>query len=60
MKACTRVCADASRAAVAAVGGNEAVVAVLRRHEGNAAVAEQGCGALINIAWLGECALHTW
>ena len=46
----------AAAAAAAAAGGIEAVVAVLQRHEGNAAVAEQACRALINIASLGECA----
>ena len=50
-----RVCTDANRAAVAAAGGIEAVVAVLRRHEGTAAMAEKGCWALTSIAWLGEC-----
>ena len=59
----TRVCAEANRAAVAAAGGIEAVLAVLRRHEGNAAVAELACWTLRNIASLGGCAcveqLHT-
>ena len=63
VKACTHMRADANRAAVAAAGGIEVVVAVLRRHEGNAAVAEQACRALIDVAILGECAcveqLHT-
>ena len=52
----TRMCAEPNMAAVAAAGGIEAVVAVLRRHEGNAAVAELGCKALNHIALLGECA----
>ena len=49
------VCADANKAAVAAVGGIEAVVAAMRRHEGVADVAESGCGALLSIAALGGC-----
>ena len=40
---------------MAAKGGIEAVVAVLRRHEDVAAVAKQGCEALRSIAWLGVC-----
>ena len=47
------VCAEANKAAVAAKGGIEAVVAAMRRHEGVAGVAERGCGALTSIAWLG-------
>ena len=47
------VCAEANKAAVAAKGGIEAVVAAMRRHEGVAGVAERGCGALWNIAMLG-------
>ena len=47
------VCAEANKAAVAAKGGIEAVVAAMRRHEGVAGVAERGCGALNNIAMLG-------
>ena len=49
------MCADANQAAVAAKGGIEAVVAAMRRHEGVAGVAEQGCWALSNIAVLGVC-----
>ena len=48
------VCAEANRAAVAAKGGIEAVVAAMQRHAGVAGVAESGCGALRNIAGLGE------
>ena len=48
------VCAEANKAAVAAKGGIEAVVAAMRRHEGVAGVAENGCGALMSIAVLGE------
>ena len=52
---CVYLCAraDANKAAVAAKGGIEAVVAAMRRHEGVAGVAEHGCGALWNIAVLG-------
>ena len=57
VEASTRVCAEAkNQAEAAAAGGIEAVVAVLRRHEGNAAVAEHACRALRNIAFFGECA----
>ena len=49
------MCAEANRAAVAAKGGIEAVVAAMRRHEGVACVAEYGCAALWNIAGLGGC-----
>ena len=49
------MCADANKAAVAAKGGIEVVLAAMRRHEGVAGVAEQGCAALGNIAWLGGC-----
>ena len=56
-----RVRAGASAAEVAAKGGIEAVVAVLRRHEGVAAVAQEGCWALRHIAWLGVCsAAQQW
>ena len=51
---CVCVCAEANQAAVAAKGGIEAVVAAMQRHEGVAGVAESGCGALKNIAGLGE------
>ena len=47
------VCTDANR--VVARGGIEAVVAAMRRHEGVADVAEQGCRALWIIATLGGC-----
>ena len=47
------VYAEANKAAVAAKGGIEAVVAAMRRHEGVADVAENGCGALLSIAVLG-------
>ena len=50
---CVCVCAEANKAAVAAKGGIEAVVAAMRRHEGVAGVAERGCGALRIIAMLG-------
>ena len=40
---------------MAAKGGIEAVVAAMRRHEGVADVAENGCHALMSIAWLGGC-----
>ena len=50
---CVCVCAEANRAAVAAKGGIEAVVAAMRRHEGVADVAENGCRALLSIAVLG-------
>ena len=49
------VCAEANKAAVAAKGGIKAVVASMRRHEGVAGMAEQGCAALMAIAWLGRC-----
>ena len=50
---CVCVCADANNAAVAAKGGIEAVVAAMRRHEGVAGVAHNGCSALKSIAVLG-------
>ena len=54
---CVYLCAraDANKAAVAAKGGIEAVVAAMRRHAGVAGVAEYGCAALWNIAELGRC-----
>ena len=51
---CAHCCSEANSAAVAAKGGIEAVVAALRRHEGEADVAEAGCLTLVNIAVLGE------
>ena len=48
------VCAEANKAAVAAKGGIEAVVAAMRRHEGVATVAEQGCVVLRNLTGLGD------
>ena len=50
-----RVCADANKAAAAAKGGIEAVVAAIRRHADVADVAKQGCAALDNMAQLGGC-----
>ena len=50
-----RVRAGANAAEVAAKGGIEAVVAVLRRHEGVADVAQAGCGALQQISCGGAC-----
>ena len=47
--------AEANSAEVAAKGGIEAVVAVLRRHEDVADAAQAGCEALKQIAWLGVC-----
>ena len=38
-------------AAVAAAGGIEAVVRVMRQHQANAEVMEQACWALHNIGW---------
>ena len=55
VRVCLRVCAEANKAAVAAKGGIEAVISAMRRHEGVAGVAEQGCGALWIIAGLGVC-----
>ena len=51
-----RLCAAANRVPVARKGGIDAVVAAMRRHEDNAAVAEQGCAALCNIAADGRAA----
>jgi hypothetical protein len=48
------LCCVGDQAAVAAKGGIEAVVAAMRAHVGVAAVQEQGCGALENIASLQE------
>ena len=55
VRVCLRVCAEANKAAVAAKGGIEAVISAMRRHDGVAGVAEQGCGALWSIALLGVC-----
>ena len=54
---CAHACmrAEANKAAVAANGGIEVVVAAMRRHEDVADVAQYGCGALWNIAVLGKC-----
>ena len=48
--------AETIKGTVAMKGGIEAVVAAIRRHKCVPSVAEEGCGALANIASLGEFA----
>ena len=42
---------DANKAAIAAAGGIEAIVAALEQHPADVAVQEQGCWALNSIGW---------
>ena len=53
------VCADANKAAVAAKGGIDAVLAAMRRHEGVAGVAKKGFNALCICVFtsLGGCSV---
>ncbi len=41
------------RASIARLGGVEAVLGALRRHEMSAAVAGKACGALFNLSFIG-------
>jgi hypothetical protein len=44
-----------NKVSIARLGGVEAVLGALRRHQTSAAVAEQACGALRKLAVNGAC-----
>ena len=51
---------DDNQVSIARLGGLDAVLGALRRHEESAAVAEQACCALRNLAVNGERRAHAW